>query len=157
MPGPFVIRQAIAADHEAMFLLDHLCFEEPFRFTWSAMRRFATQPNAIALVSDRQGADGVPSLAGIVIVHVERGDRSAYLVTLDVHPAVRRQGLARLLIEEAERRALATGARRMVLHVWVGNDAAIRFYERRGYVQQTLEKHLYADGVDAWTYAKVLS
>jgi ribosomal-protein-alanine N-acetyltransferase len=155
-------------DLEAMHALDHLCFEEPFRFSWSSMRRFASQPNAIGLVAEFQavGFTGRPNhgsslqvpgeLAGFTIVHVDRRDQSAYLVTLDVHPSARRHGLAERMVAELEGKSAAAGARSMHLHVYSGNEIAIRLYERWGYRRLNLEKNLYADGFDAWTYSKPL-
>jgi ribosomal-protein-alanine N-acetyltransferase len=151
----FTIRPARPEDLEAMYALDHLCFEEPFRFTWSTMRRFAARADAIALVAEA-GVEPTAGLAGFVIVHVDRRDRSAYVVTLDVHPDRRRRGIAHTLLAEAERLAHEAGARSMHLHVYTGNGGAISFYDSRGYVRQTLEPDLYATGVDAWTCVKAL-
>ncbi len=79
----------------AMFELDLLCFDEPFRFDLKTMRRCASAPRAIVLVGEVDR-----SLAGFVIVHLRR--HTADVVTLDVHPDCRRQGLAGALMEAAE-------------------------------------------------------
>jgi ribosomal-protein-alanine N-acetyltransferase len=43
------------------------------------------------------------------------------------------------------------------LHVFVGNDSAIRFYERSGYMRVGDVPAFYGQGLDAWVYRKTLS
>jgi ribosomal-protein-alanine N-acetyltransferase len=89
-------------------------------------------------------------------VHLERG-RLAYVVTLDVAPAFRRMGLARVLMGEAEQQSVDAGAERMGLHVYSGNTAAIAFYERLGFERLAVDEGFYGDGLDALIYSKPLA
>jgi ribosomal-protein-alanine N-acetyltransferase len=143
-------------DLEAMFQLDVVCFAPEFRFDRASMQAFAEERGAIVLVAE--GMDG--GLAGFVIVHLERvamGWRG-YVVTLDVAEEWRRRGLAGRLMREAEARAVAAGARWMELHVFTGNAAAIRFYERLGYEQIAMRRRFYgADGLDAFVYRREIA
>jgi ribosomal-protein-alanine N-acetyltransferase len=134
-----------------MYALDLACFEEPFRFDLKSMRRFAQRAGAIVLV-----AEAADKLAGFVIVQWERG-RLAYVVTLDVAPGYRRMGLARALMSAAEQEALRSGAERVGLHVFAGNDAAVAFYERLGFEKVGVDAGFYGEGLDAWTYWKRLA
>ncbi len=145
------LRMGRASDVPAMYALDLVCFEEPFRFDLKSMRRFAARAGAIVVV-----AVAARELVGFVIVHLERG-RLAYVVTLDVAPAFRRMGLARVLMGEVERQSLDAGAERMGLHVYSGNIAAIAFYERLGFERVGVDEGFYGDGLDAWTYLKPLA
>ncbi len=145
------LRAGRAADIPAMFALDLVCFEEPFRFDLKSMRRFALRAGAIVVVAKATG-----ELAGFVIVHLERG-RLAYVVTLDVAPEFRRRGLARALMAEAESQARNTGADRMGLHVFPGNSAAIAFYERLGYERKDLDESFYGEGLGAFVCLKDLA
>jgi ribosomal protein S18 acetylase RimI-like enzyme len=52
---------------------------------------------------------------------------------LAVSPARRRQGCARLLMDEAERRLVARGCPKINLQIRTSNPDAIAFYERIGY------------------------
>lgn len=136
-----------------MHALDVLCFERPFRFTRSAMRRFAEARKARVLIAEEEDA-----LVGFVILHVEDAvhGRVGYIVTLDVSPAYRRRGLAGFLMQEAERGALREGCLAVVLHVFTGNEAAIRFYEGCGFVRSYQEVDFYGPGMDAWVFSKQL-
>jgi ribosomal-protein-alanine N-acetyltransferase len=147
------LRNGTPADIEAMYALDLLCFDPPFRFDLRSMRRYATHPDAIVLIAEIAG-----EIAGFIVVNPtrRRSLHSAYITTLDVHPDHRRHGIARRLVAEAEHRAALTGATSMQLHVHTGNTVAIRFYESAAYQQAMLTPDFYAAGLDAWTYLKPL-
>ena len=137
-----------------MVALDVLCFSSEFLFDRESMLNFAEAEDAITVLAESLG--GV--LAGFVIVHLERSARTwrGYVVTLDVAPDYRREGLAGRLIGSAEQRAQVAGAEWMELHVSVVNAAAILFYEGRGYVRQTMRRGFYGAGSDAYVYRKDL-
>jgi ribosomal protein S18 acetylase RimI-like enzyme len=97
-------------------------------------------------------------VVGFVIFELQlrAGAPSAYVITLDVHPAHRRRGLARRLIEEAGRQASEAGAKLVNLHVYAGNEAAIRFYEGYGYTRMMDAPDFYGPGLNAFVYVKEL-
>ena len=141
-----------SGDAGAMYALDLECFEPPFRFTRRAMHRFAEQPGAITILAE---TGDPPRLAGFVIAHME--GRTAYIVTLDVAPAFRRRGLARILMSATESRALAAGAHEIALHVFTGNTNAIQSYESLGYGRLRMAENFYAPGTHAHVYRKELT
>jgi ribosomal-protein-alanine N-acetyltransferase len=152
--SPYTLRPGLAKDIPAMHRLDELCFDPPFRFDFHTMRRFATQPGAMVVL-----AESGWQLCGFAIVSIWRKRREparGYVTTLDVDPAHRRQGLARLIMQECERRAAAAGAASMLLHVFAGNEAAIRFYQSQGYVRLSEAKAFYGPGRDGLLYEKRL-
>ena len=81
---------------------------------------------------------------------------SAYVVTLDVDPANRREGIASGLMQEADRLVGEAGVQHISLHVYAGNDAAIRFYEGRGYRRVLDARDFYGPGLDGFVYVKAL-
>ena len=138
-----------ADDWEAMYALDLICFEPHFRFSRRTMRGFAEAPNAIALLAEVEGR-----LAGFSVAHVE--EAVGYVVTLDVAPGWRRKGLAARLMAEVEARVRASGARRMALHVFMDNQAAVNFYEALTYERLDVAEGFYGRGLDAFVYVKQL-
>jgi len=150
----FLFRGYRAGDLEAMYALDMVCFEEPFRFSRREMRTFAEARGAKVVIAE---LDGV--LAGFCIVQVEAAKRGGlgYVVTLDVAMEFRRRGLAARLMERVEGEALAVGCAEMRLHVFTGNEAAIRFYERTGYEFVRRDVGFYGAVMDALVYRKVLA
>ncbi len=162
----FELREYRREDLESIFQLDQICFTAEFRFDRGSMRRFAEAGNAISLVAEyvtgsvtNQNPDDGPRLvAGFVIVHLEwpPAGRCGYVVTLDVAPELRREGLAGRMMDTAELRVKQAGAAFMELHVFAGNEAAIRFYEGRGYVRLGTQRGFYGRGLDAQVYRKRL-
>jgi ribosomal-protein-alanine N-acetyltransferase len=141
-----------AGDLEAMFVLDEACFEPPFRFSKATMRRFAQAKKARVIIAEEDG------LAGFCIVHVEsvEGGLVGYVMTLDVEEAWRGKGVAKELMRRGEAEASEAGCMAMVLHVFVGNDVAIRFYEHIGYQRWTKAIGFYGGVGDAWIYRKLI-
>ena len=126
------LRGYLPPDLDALVALDNICFEPPFRFSRSAMRSFVLRKTPASPLLT--AADG--SLAGFCVLHTQHAQPEAvgYIVTLDVAAGYRRRGLAGDLMARAEDQALEAGCAAVALHVFTGNAAAIRFYERRGYV-----------------------
>ena len=149
------LREYSSADLGAIFGLDEVCFEAPFRFSEKAMRQFAEARNALTVVAELENKE----IAGFCIAHVERsrGRLSAYVVTLDIDPKHRRRGLAGQIMECIERQASDAGCDAMVLHVSVENDGAIAFYESKGYERSQMVKSFYGMGRHAYVYRKPLA
>ncbi len=132
-----------------MYRLDCLCFAPPFRFNLRTMRRLALRRDALVVIAEHDG-----EMLGFVIYEVDHGAkfRSAYVATLDVHPEHRRLRIAKTLMDEADRLAILHGINHIRLHVYAGNEAAIRFYESRGYKRISLREDFYGRGMDAVLY-----
>ena len=145
-----VYRRGLAADVPAMYALDVICFEEPFRFSLRAMRRFALSPGASVWVAEAAG-----QLAGFVIVKLD--GVAGYVVTLDVAPEYRRGGVAGALMQHAQAGLEAAGGQTLALHVYAGNAAAIRFYEAAGFRLLGMEPGFYGAGLDALVYQRELA
>ena len=139
-----------AGDVEAMYALDVRCFAPEFKFSRSAMKRFAEAKKARVVVAEEAGA-----MVGFCIAHVER-DGLAYVVTLDVAPEARRRGVARALMCRVEEIVREAGCSVMGLHVFVGNAEAIRVYEALGYEALRTDVGFYGVGLDAQAYLKRL-
>jgi ribosomal protein S18 acetylase RimI-like enzyme len=79
-------------------------------------------------------------LIGYAMVDIQEGDetyttgeRQAEIYTLAVLPGERERGVGAALMDEADRRLLADGVTDVFVATMHGNDAAQRFYERRGF------------------------
>lgn len=74
-----------------------------------------------------------------------------------VHPDYRRQGIAKTLMEEAEKQFILNGAEKIFLEVRKSNAGAINLYLGAGYSKISVRKNYYADGEDAVVMAKELT
>lgn len=142
------------ADLDAMHALDVVCFARPFRFSRSAMKRFAEANKARVVIAEIDG-----TLAGFCILHIEPAAdaRAGYIVTLDVAPSHRRTGIARAIMQEVERQAIDAGCALIMLHVFTANAEAIAFYERLGFDVSHREADFYGAGRAALVYVKRLA
>jgi len=138
-------------DLDAIVKLDAECFEPPFRFSKAAMSRFAEAENAWVVVAEAEGA-----LAGFCIVHMEQAESLdvGYVVTIDVAAGLRRRGLGEQMLAAGEAWVRDSGGAGVMLHVFVKNDAAVKFYERLGYKRVGGQRGFYGPGIDAAMYWK---
>lgn len=82
-------------------------------------------------------------------------DAEAEIKRMYVAAALRRRGLARLVLAELERTAAIAGVRRLVLNTGPEQPEAVALYERAGYTASEAFGH-YACYSDALFYAKEL-
>jgi ribosomal protein S18 acetylase RimI-like enzyme len=142
------------ADFTALYALEEVCFEPPVRYSRAWMRKLIANSNSATWI-----AEDNKTMAGFSIVEwttVPKGT-IGYIQTIEVHPALRRRGVAAELLRRAEDSARAAGAKSIWLHVDVENAAAIQLYRSRGYVQKGREEHYYARHRPAFVYAKRLA
>jgi ribosomal protein S18 acetylase RimI-like enzyme len=147
------------ADFPALYAVEELCFEPPFRFSRAPMRKLIANPNSATWIAEATVAEDNKELAGFAIVDwatVPKGT-VAYIQTVEVNPASRRQGIASELLRLSEVSALVVGATAIWLHVDVENTAAMRLYEGRGYARKGREEHFYPRNRAAFIFAKSLA
>ncbi len=153
------LRGPQSGDLDRMYALDVVCFERPFRFSRAAMRHYVLEPGALVRLAVELGAGmAMRSLLGFCIVHLQPGEGGlqGYVVTLDVHPGGRKQGVATELMLLLQREARAAGATSMFLHVYDRNGPAIRLYERLGYRCEASIADFYGRGLHAFVYRRSL-
>ncbi|MBA2275659.1 MAG: GNAT family N-acetyltransferase [Chloroflexi bacterium] len=102
---------------------------------WSAEARAATDGARRAwFIAEAPASEPEPAApVGLVLVR-RRPPDVALVFSMWVDSRVRRGGVGRALIDTAERWAGSWGAERIVLWVVAGNEPAIRFYQRLGFM-----------------------
>ena len=78
-------------------------------------------------------------IVGVVLWNEE--DDALYIGRLSVHPELRRQGIARALMDEAEREARRRGIMRMTLGVRLELEDNRRFFRSCGFEDAELRRH----------------
>ncbi|HVM73203.1 MAG TPA: GNAT family N-acetyltransferase [Anaerolineales bacterium] len=91
-------------------------------------------------------------MVGFIAGDPRRSEDMAWIATLGVLPEYRRQGIARQLLLECERKL---NAPRLRLCVRLDNAPAIRLYEQEGYLRVGTWKEYYNDGGDALVMEKI--
>jgi ribosomal protein S18 acetylase RimI-like enzyme len=91
-------------------------------------------------------------MVGFIAGDPRRSEGMAWIATVGVLPEYRRQGIARALLLECEKRLSAP---RLRLCVRVDNDGAIQLYEQEGYTRVGIWTKYYHDGGDALVMEKI--
>lgn len=141
-------------DLPALVQLDEACFEPPFRFSTPTMRRFVEADNAWVIIAEENG-----SLAGFCILHHERVDgmHTGYVITIDVAKPYRRKGIGERMLSDGEIWVRSFNGAGIMLHAFVLNTPAVRFYEKLGYTRLGIQRGFYGGTLDAALYWKELT
>ena len=149
-PARIHVRRADAVDLDALLRLEQRVFRSDL-ISRAQYRRHLDSETALVLVVPDNG-----DLLGSAVVFFRRGSCGARLYSLATWPEARGRGVGAALLGAAEAAARRRRCRLMRLEVRVGNRAAQRLYESRGYQRHGLHRGYYEDGSDALRYRKTL-
>jgi len=149
------IRDIHQSDLEALYALDQLCFRPGIAYSKAELWHFIVHPRSISFIAEAE--DG--SIAAFVIAasYLNKGSLIGHVITIDVDPALRRQGLGHLLMETIEADLAARGAASMKLEVAIDDAGAQAFYRRHGYEQTGRISGFYNGILDAVVMEKALN
>jgi ribosomal-protein-alanine N-acetyltransferase len=152
--NPVNIRPAAREDMDTLFALDRVCFRPGIAYSRTELGYFVFHPRSVSIVAEDERG-----IAGFAVVEflLERGRLIGHIVTIDVAPAERRQGVGRALMEALLGFCLERQAAIMRLEVAVDNDGAIAFYKLLGFVETGRIRGFYVGGLDALRMEKDLS
>lgn len=138
-------------DFAALYAIEELCFQPPFRFGRGFMRSLIDDVNSATWIAEEDG-----QLAGFAIVDWRREEAGliAYIQTIEVTPEKRGCGVGTELLERVETAAREAGAIGIWLHVDEQNHLAIRLYEAHGYTRKRRQEDYYAQERAALIYLK---
>jgi ribosomal-protein-alanine N-acetyltransferase len=91
-------------------------------------------------------------MIGFIAADLRPVEGMAWIATVGVLPEYRRQGVARALLLECESRVIQP---RIRLCVRPSNQAAIRLYQREGYLEMDTWQKYYNDGESALVMEKI--
>jgi ribosomal-protein-alanine N-acetyltransferase len=141
------IRRAEARDLPSILAAEKVCFS----------RDLAFPPETVSLLLDEAttlvAEDG--DFAGFVMGFAS--GEVGKVVTLDVLPERRREGLGRRLMEALEEELASGGARFSILEVAVENREALALYAKLGYARAAILVDYYGPGKDALLMTKRLN
>jgi len=143
------LRDYCAADFEVLYQIDQQCFDPALAYSRPDLRNYLRLPGGDCVIAEAPG-----DVAGFLVTAHERAVGS--IVTIDVLPAYRRQGVATLLLEESERRLAAAGVRSIELETATDNTSAIAFWQKHGYRKRDIQRGYYPDGRDAYSMVKAI-
>ncbi|MBF0135141.1 MAG: ribosomal protein S18-alanine N-acetyltransferase [Magnetococcus sp. DMHC-1] len=130
--------------------LERVCFETN-RLSRRNFRHLLTRGQAIFLTAHQD-----THLLGYGLLLLRRNSPSARLYSLAIHPAQRRSGLGRTLLQNLEEAAVTNNRAGIHLEVRTDNEPAIAFYQKLGYRPFAIHHNYYADHQDACRMRKRL-
>jgi ribosomal-protein-alanine N-acetyltransferase len=150
-----MIRSFAKRDLPHLYLLDQVCFPPEIAYSRAELQYFLTHPGCSCWVVE----DTPSSITGFLILERVRhaGRLSGHIVTLDVDPGHRRQGVGALLMQTAEEQMKQEMASHIRLEVAQNNPGAQQFYARLGFhVSGTIAKY-YGGRIDADVMEKAIA
>jgi ribosomal-protein-alanine N-acetyltransferase len=151
------LRAYTEADLPALYLLDQACFPPGIAYSQTELADFLRHPSTFAAIAVSEG-ELAGKLVGFAVVRPVRRKAAfgrmipaLHVLTIDVDPGVRRQGIGAVLMDWIGERARALGSRRIVLEVAANNHAAQHFYGHNGFKRTGMIPGYYNGTTDAYT------
>lgn len=146
-------RPYLPEDFAALYGVEEICFQPPFRFDVEYMLELVQSSNAATWIAEQGN-----QMAGFAIVEWtdKRIRREAYIQTIEVMPPERGRGVGGQLLQRIETSARAVNCKIIWLHVDADNIGAIHLYTTRGYVCEGRAENYYARRRAALIYRKIL-
>ncbi len=148
------LRDFRAGEFQLLWQLDQQCFPSGIAYTQRELKHYMEAPGTFTLVAEANGREAADIAGFLVGQRHKRG--LGHVVTIDVNPEFRREGVGSLMMEAAEQRLRSEGCHSIFLETAVDNESAISFYQRLGYaVLRTLPRYYMGD-LDAFLMGKSL-
>ncbi|HEY6466916.1 MAG TPA: N-acetyltransferase [Candidatus Acidoferrales bacterium] len=141
------VREYEARDFDVLCEIDQRCYEPAIAYSRREMHAYLNASGAECVV-----AESLEGIAGFCIAAHKK--EKAYIVTIDVLEAFRKQGVGSALLTEAERRLAARGVRRIALDTATDNFSAISFWQKHGYRKIGVRRGYYPNDRDAFAMVK---
>ena len=139
-------------DIDSLFALDQRCFLPGIAYSKADLRLFLRRAGDLAFAAQ----DSAGTLLGFVIAEAysEDGKRIGHIVTIDVAPERRREGIGEQLMQALLRSLIAVGTEIVRLEVAIDNAVAQSFYRRFGFTETGRIPGFYLGTLDALVMEK---
>ncbi len=145
----FLLRPYRPSDLERLGQIDRSCFPPRIAFGKREMRQALEGKGALATVAATDSGE----IAGFVAAE-RTSPRKGHIVTIDVRPQFRREGLGMQLMRSMEAQLLRLGASKIELETGEENIAAQSLFQGLGYECLRIVDDYYPDGSGAWIMQK---
>lgn len=135
---PHGIRFATADDIDAILKIEQHCFTEETAYSKRQLANLTLKANSTCLVEVQSGI-----LRGFIIVTYHKGSLTGSIETIDVDVNCQNAGVGAKLLEAAEADMRQKGMKYAQLEVSEGNSAALKLYQKAGYVFKAQLKNYY--------------
>lgn len=134
-----ILREMLVEDLDQVMEIERELFSPPW--TREGFFTYLTHKDAMFLVVEEKGE--ILAYCGLLMV-LDEGD----ITNVAVRPDRQREGIGHFLMDSLIRLAEEQGVTTIHLEVRVGNDTALRLYERMGFTRDGIRKQYYTDPVE---------
>ena len=134
-----ILREMLIDDLEQVMEIERELFHVPW--TREGFFTFLTREDAMFLIVEEK--EQILGYCGLLMV-LDEGDITNVAVRRDRQ----KEGIGNFLMESLIRLAAERGVTTIHLEVRVGNDRAIRLYERNGFTRDGIRKGYYSDPIE---------
>lgn len=155
LPAVIQLRPFRRADLETLYRIDQVCFAPGIAFSRAELRYYLQHPKSFTAVATTD----TRVIAGFCTgrIHPREGSLFGHIITIDVLPDARRQGVGHLLLRAVEEHFQAREVESIRLEVAVDNLQARAFYQAMGYEGIGMIPGYYAGRLDALVMQKQLT
>ncbi len=151
----FSLRDYDPRDFRRLWEIDQQCFARGIAYSQRELAHYMSMRGAFTIVAESESGEGKRDIVGFVVGQkLPRG--IGHVVTIDVILPARRSGVGSRLMEECETRLRGAGCAAIYLETAVDNEAALKFYKRRGYSLLKTIPRYYLGSIDALLLGKKL-
>jgi ribosomal protein S18 acetylase RimI-like enzyme len=144
------IRGAMLRDARVMEDIDRMCFPPRHAYSKDYFEAMLDHPDFLSLIAENDRGE----MVGFIVV--DRDERAANLVTIDVIPGDRRRGTGSALLDQALAHEALIGVEKIFLQVYTGNLQALAFYQRHGFGTLGKIRDYYGKNENALLMARTL-
>jgi ribosomal-protein-alanine N-acetyltransferase len=143
------------ADLETLYRIDHICFPPGIAYSKAELRYYIQHPGSFTVIAETH----TQNIAGFCTgqLQMREGRCFGHIITIDVLPDIRKQGVGRLLLRAMEEHFCANAAESIRLEVAVDNKEAQAFYLKMGYASVGTIRGYYGGRLDAIVMQKQLT
>jgi len=165
----FTLRKLRPGDFEVLWVIDQTCFPPGISYSRQELSSYIRRWSAFTVVAERQSpkesavhnrlltknALQQSNIVGFIVAEIGRRNEG-HIITIDVLPDFRQQGIGSRLLAAAEEKLREAKCAVVILEAAVDNQAALAFYDRHKYFAFKTLAHYYPNGVNAFVLRKDL-
>ncbi len=133
-----IIRSITLFDLDKIIELEKKCFNKFIAYTPKQLKYLITRAHSLSLAEISHEV-----LRGFIIVLYKNGSRVAVIETLNVDPMFQGNGIGKKLLLAAEKEMNSRGIKSIRLEVSIGNNSAIKLYEKSGFSKIAILRNYY--------------